>query len=218
MEKLLTFMKNNKLTYITLCILGSILIGALGSGVWEYLLKPFFSHSINFILDVSTLGMDKFKNSIYEEVSQGFSEKNSISTYSFITMIYLGFLFTMILILFRKIKNKKINLDEEDNAPKEFNNSYQKLIKIFYILSSLSILLFMIIMVQNIKLQYINTSIIYYKQLLNIVAPYLSEQEIKIYNSKFSLIKNKEEYEKLVDELYDISYDNKLEFKKRDIW
>lgn len=218
MEKLLTFMKNNKLAYITLGIFGSILIGALGSGVWEYLLKPFFSHSINFILDVSTLGMDKFKNSIYEEVSKGFSEKNSISTYSFITMIYLGFLFMMILILFRKIKNKKINLDEEDNAPKELNNSYQKLIRRFYILSSLSILLFMIIMVQNIKLQYINTSIIYYKQLLNIVAPYISEQEIKIYNSKFSLIKNKEEYEKLVDELYDISYDNKLEFKKRDIW
>lgn len=213
MDKITIFIKNNKTLSIILGLLGSILIGALGSGVWEYLLKPLLSYGLNLILDLSTLGIESFKNDIYLSIAEGFSEKNSLNIYNFITTLYFGFIFSIYLLLLKKSKSQKEEVTK--NNEKDYPSEKRKRL---YLFTFLIIFLLIITSIQNIKLQYINNSIIHYYQLTNIAAPYVSNEDIKSFNSKFSLIKNKNDYEKVINDLYIILKNNNLELKKRNIW
>ncbi len=55
----------------------TILLGAVGSGVWQYILEPIISNSTESVLNIATLGYDSFKNNLYQEVAKGFHEESS---------------------------------------------------------------------------------------------------------------------------------------------
>lgn len=213
------FISKNKTLSLILGLIGTLIIGGLGSGVWEYILKPLFSHSINFILDLSTLGMDTFKNSIYEEISQGFSEKNSIKNYTLIIGFLIGFYLISILSVFRKLRNLKkenepIYIDFNSDKDKELTKISLR-IKIFLFF----VICFSITLLVNTKrLDYINESILYYNKLKTIITPYITDKELKLLDSRYAQIKNKEDYQTIINELLKVSESNNIIIKKRDIW
>jgi uncharacterized protein (DUF342 family) len=78
----------------------TILLGAVGSGFWEYILKPIALSSTNIFLGIATLGMVSFKNSLYVEIAQGnLKEPNSAFvqiSVSVVLGILLGGLFALL--------------------------------------------------------------------------------------------------------------------------
>ena len=56
---------------VVLAIVGTILLGALGSGFWEYILEPILQGARDFVLDVASLGMATFKGQLYKEIAMG---------------------------------------------------------------------------------------------------------------------------------------------------
>ena len=50
-------------------ILGAIVLGALGSALWD-LVKPLLGWAANAVLSVSTLGLDSLRNSIYADAAR----------------------------------------------------------------------------------------------------------------------------------------------------
>ncbi|SDH05965.1 hypothetical protein [Nitrosomonas sp. Nm132] len=57
----------------------ALLVGGLGNGVWEYVLKPVFTWSLAGILNIATLGVHAFKDDLYREIAKGFHEESSLS-------------------------------------------------------------------------------------------------------------------------------------------
>ncbi|OCR45574.1 hypothetical protein A4220_03480 [Acinetobacter pittii] len=78
------FIKKHKALSWVLGILGTLIIGGLGSGVWEILLKPalsFLSNGvINFLVDTSA----SFSNEIYQSISMRSLDRFQAKTYSLI--------------------------------------------------------------------------------------------------------------------------------------
>lgn len=60
-------------------VIAALIVGGLGNGVWEYVLEPAFTWSLAGILNISTLGVQAFKDDIYREIAKGFHEESSLS-------------------------------------------------------------------------------------------------------------------------------------------
>ncbi|MBJ6911644.1 hypothetical protein JG661_20470, partial [Vibrio cholerae] len=69
----------NKYIKVTLGTIGAIVIGAIGSGVWEYILQPVLKNGSNAFLELATLGAESYKDDLYQEVAKGYQEKASFS-------------------------------------------------------------------------------------------------------------------------------------------
>ena len=65
---------------------------------------------------------------------------------------------------------------------------------------------------------YINSAITHFNQMNNIVAPYISENEIIKIKSDFAQIKDRESYKIIIMKLEKISIQNNLSLPKFDIW
>lgn len=60
-------------------LIGALIVGGLGNGVWEYVLEPAFTWSLAGILNIATLGVHEFKDDLYREIAKGFHEESSLS-------------------------------------------------------------------------------------------------------------------------------------------
>lgn len=60
-------------------VIGALIVGGLGNGVWEYVLEPAFTWSLAGILNIATLGVQAFKDDLYREIAKGFHEESSLS-------------------------------------------------------------------------------------------------------------------------------------------
>jgi hypothetical protein len=65
-----------------LAIPGALLVGALGSGLWEIGIKPAGTWIGRATLDVVTLGSSQLKDAVYLEAAKGNHEKASLEIWS----------------------------------------------------------------------------------------------------------------------------------------
>ncbi len=56
-------------------ILGTILLGALGSGLWDLILRDFFAWIGRFVLTGLTLGFTSIREGFYAEIAQGRNDR-----------------------------------------------------------------------------------------------------------------------------------------------
>jgi len=178
-----------------------IFLGAIGSGIWENIFKPLSGTILNFILSISTLGVESFKSEIYVEISKGFHEGLSLGILSLMLSMMLGFTLAIFLI--------KLFVDSDKTSPirKVFKFQYSLINrKTFIILYLLFFTAFTsIIFLHEV---YVNKAITYYQQLETIAAPYLNQdQKLKI-ESSFAQISNKQDYVDIVNQLTLIIKDN----------
>src|ERR1035437_392134 len=66
---------------IVLGFLGTILLGAVGSGFWELGLKPVFQWLGRILLTAVTLGSNTVRDDIYKEAGKGLHETSSLQLY-----------------------------------------------------------------------------------------------------------------------------------------
>lgn len=78
------FIKENKVLSWALGILGTLIIGGLGSGVWEVALKPLFSFLGNGIISFLVNKSTSFSNEIYQIISMRSLDRFQAKIYSLI--------------------------------------------------------------------------------------------------------------------------------------
>ena len=76
--------------FSTKAVLGgcaAIVVGALGNGVWQYIIEPGVQGGVSVILNIATLGVQSFKDAIYAEIAIGFHEKQSLNASTSLTFL-----------------------------------------------------------------------------------------------------------------------------------
>ena len=86
------------------------------------------------------------------------------------------------------LKNKSIKMD--NNLTRD---SYAVLFS--------AILISAIVFANAVEVVYSNNAITHYRQLISIISPYVSHEEILTYNSDFSKIRSSKDYKKLIDNI-----------------
>jgi hypothetical protein len=208
--------------------LGVILLGAIGSGVWEYLIKPITNKSSNIILNIITFNINSFKSQLYTDIAKGYTQDTILSIMLSNLLIFLlcTIILTMIGVLMHylckdliSIQNKLYGLEcdkEESEKPTllekiVFKFSFMEKLShnitlrqiamfIYYIGITITIMGVMLAM----KYSYVNKAITYYKQLITIVTPFVDNKQIQKYDSDFAQMKSESDYSTIIYSLQDI--------------
>lgn len=202
----------NKYLKVSFGIIGAILIGAIGSGVWENLLSPFFEFLVKISIQTFTLGRKVFLDSIYEDIAKGFSDKYSIRFFYFFESTLFAILIITLFFAKRSIKKIIFSYKEEHEKTEEESKYSEKNLKRKILLTNIILFLLLItfssIFIEERVNLYKNNAIVHIEQSLRIIMPYLSQKEINQLKSQFALIKSKEDYVELDKKLRDIARDH----------
>jgi len=178
--------------------LGTIVLGALGSGLWDLAIKPSLIFVTEFFVDVVLGAFQGIQNSIFEEVASLNQEITGRVLLSFGMGLILG---TVAGLVTRVLRRK-----DSENKKKETS-------KFDVALFGLFVFVFCIFTVS--KTSYVLTKQDHYLQLKTIVSPYLtSEARLKI-DSRFALIQSIEDYKKIMNEMRGVATTHQIPLPDR---
>jgi len=213
-------------------IIGAIIIGMLGSGLWDLLAKPGLTYLGRFFLNLITLGSKTIQDSAYAMAGLDPTPISSLLIITIIPFFILNFFLNDFLDLFvgpildkkfdkRFEKEKEIILDESvDNCKKtEILSKYKKTAKQLKSIKMGTLLL--IFLAAYLSSQIINQSVVIWRVFnanVRIISPNINEETRLSLLSEFSNIKSKSDYLKLEKKLVTISSKSNIALRDEKLW
>lgn len=221
------------LVYITL----AVVLGAIGSGLWEYLLKPTLRKSSSVFLKIITLGLKSSKDKIYREIASRPKQRPVFLILMTIIMAIFALLgntaasftssqldtptakidkaqFTINSSTKEQLQKLEEMIAAEKAAKKEIARleseiaEREKEMVTFLFLTTLLLATYML--TSYAKCAYIHNATCHFDQVLAICSPYIDKHEKAHILSNFARIKSKKDYEKIIKELKDIANQNNI--------
>lgn len=208
-------MKNSKLKWI-LAIVGTVILGAIGSGLWTLLFDPISRWVGRALFAIATLGLNALRTDVYASVAKGLHEQASLLMVAYFLLLVFGFFgFYMGTLLGRKIATRdtakvisqmeRDNPDTDDREKRIIVALEARYIAALRKLNKSLMFLFIVVAVfcsfQLFTLNYANSAVTHFKQCLAICEPYVSEVESKHFRSRFAQIESREHYESLLRDI-----------------
>ena len=185
-------------------VFGTILLGALGSGLWNAILGPFLSLSSSFFLTSFSFGIKAIKNIIYIDIAKGLHEQASLSWLQTFSCFMVALPIVIVVSTFfviPSIKRWKEKIEQADNKQIELK-------KIITILSCFMLFCSSSFLIEAIFISYKISAVTHFHQSIAIVSPYIDTQNEKELISKFAQIKSNVDYDNLISELNKIAIKN----------
>jgi len=177
-----------KILKIIMFVVVTIVLGAIGSGLWERVLAPLFDNLVQYTNYLMNMCSNIYKDSVYREVGNGFREYSSVTMHTLILMVMpMSYWFATLQI------RKLLRSESDDKLSSKFA-SFLVSKKGYYSLLLLTISLSIAIFISIAKIIYVNEVITYSFRSLNIVAPYLPDQEIENLKSRFYSIQSASDF------------------------
>ncbi|QLH51081.1 MAG: hypothetical protein HWD57_15730 [Candidatus Accumulibacter cognatus] len=165
-------------------ILGTLILGALGSGLWE-LIKPGFSFLGSAALAVISLGLDSVVSDIYTRVGRADIASTWIKGTTL--MIFGTVFYAAAGMMMAKARAMPVN-----------DLTYRRR----SMLAALALMLVAAyIFVGGARHAYVAKTRGYFEYLTRVAAPYMTVDERLLMDSKLALIKSRSDYEKLAADL-----------------
>ena len=180
-------------------LFGTLLLGALGSGLWEAALKPSMLWFGTLMLDLATLGLASLRDGMYLDVAKGTYERAGVSLLSMATGLIAGFL-TAPLIAAGVLRNK-----DADGQPV---SRIRNILRANWMLVAVPLAFAMIFFVNLYRITYIVRASNHADQMLRITAPYVSNEQRLLQHSKLAQVRNRDDYVRLLTELNTIAETN----------
>lgn len=194
-------MFNNMPTWLKaiFALIGSILIGGIGSGVWEKILSPLFNFISNSITTILSFLSSTYSDSLYQSATHVYKTNNPS-----LLLIYI----ISILFFIYALNSKKDN---------NFINGLVKASKIYIqgwtgVVFAGSLLILSIFFVT--RYDAINTIRSYSQQQMEVLRPYIGEEKYLRLRSDYLQIQNKHDFEKFLLNLYKDSESANIKINK----
>lgn len=190
-------MTNHRFYRKILLVLGTITLGALGSGLWEAFLKPSAYWVVTLTLDLATLGLTTLRDGMYADAAKGSYERASftvlllsLSMWGGVMGGLAGFIAAPSFFAKRRFSNGQ--------RPR---NRVILLLRNHVVVLAALFALSLLAAVQVGRVGYVIRAANYADQLQQIVAPYVTPAERLRYSSKFAQVTTRQEYVSLIEEL-----------------
>jgi hypothetical protein len=205
--------KTNSIVRWVAGVLGLLVLGALGNGLWESVLRPVIVRTSYGLMSLSSLGIQSVRTGIYERIATGSTSRTSVETLGVVT-----FLMVMLCMLvvrdfytnysdfreYQKRRDGRVVAEPQEN-PEERWKRLRKLNTIvgvaIYSLGFTNLLLVGMLLVNLSRVSYENSAVVHFQQALKIASPYLTDSDRAIVESKFAQIHSKAEYVAILDGL-----------------
>lgn len=210
-------MQLSKLPKFILWLAGTLIVGALGNGLWE-IAKPALLWLSSASLDVATFGLSSLRDGIYEEIARGTYERAG----EMVLSIFIGIGTSVpLVILSASLLIAKVRISERTftpassfvstptpatmpaTAPASARNTLRRLATVSVLLS-----LAIALLISNFRMIYIIRAANHMEQLQRVVAPFVPDQQRLLFASRFAAMHTRDQYVSLITELTDIAHRN----------
>ena len=217
-------------------VIGAILIGAIGSGVWQSVLGPALHAISRWLLDLGSLGLTSYKTNVYRSVAKDNQFLVGIPVFVLVSTVLIVIMVSAGLQTWERNYNARIrrerllrNLDGPDPEPSMTAEDMRRRLitgrrlgrieQIFLYISALYMLGFFVAQsLVFVKLNYVDSADSHYHQVLRVVSPYLNDHERAMTESDFAQIGSREDYVKVLSKLEKLAKDNGRTVPAFDPW
>lgn len=196
-------------------ILGTILLGAIGSGIWDWVLADALSYVGIAVLRLFSAVFSGYLNSLYKEVGQGPMYPMLLSLFIMSFMLIVIFPAGAIMVVNKKINKLAKQKCEPDDKPKSVDEKLEKATKLFKfgLLPTYGILL-VFVTLQIWQVLYSNSASSFVERSIDILSPYISETERIVLISEYRSISNSDDFYKIENKLNDLALKNAIKLPK----
>jgi hypothetical protein len=172
-------------------IAATVILGALGSGLWSVCFAPLGSLLIKGILSLVTLGISSARDSVYASAAHGYSERPSVLLLSFFgaTILMTPLAFVAFAILLPRRVQQLTGLSRS-----EVERRMARVRRLIHILLPILALLSSVLFVRILLTAYTNTVISRFHQSLAIATPYISVHEHDEFLARFAKVRKREDF------------------------
>ena len=176
----------------------------IGSGVWEWILKPLLLFGGDTILTVTTLGLDKFRDNLYASVAIASQERASVMS---LYLIMLVILLILSVPLVNVLKLRRITRENYREYLGRNSESWQKRWLNIALFPAMGIMIsaYFGLLYQT---TYISRANAHLSQLQRIISPFVTEQQRLIFSSRAAQMTTRAEFQKLLIDLTDVATAN----------
>lgn len=205
----------------TLGVLGTVLVSALGSGVWESLLAPAIHASARWVLDIASLGLTSYKDGVYQEIATDNPSAIGAATLGEVLLVFSTVIMMIILYMLRfldRIRAQRERLlrtlseaspasqpDISMEARRQESMARLRVVRRFQLVFYLLLIAVGVVFVQHqfyvARETYVNSADAHYHQVMRVDSPYLDAHEETEIESAFAQIGSRDDYVRLVSQL-----------------
>ena len=187
-------------------VLGVIILGAIGSGVWSEILSPTLSWFLDIVIRSLGMASVRFKDVIYKEAAQGFHKSIVLMTYPYMVIVVF-FAYIWLVEWSISIRKLRPGLTTKIISPTKPPTLRSELLK----LHLLSISLLLVFTISWMRTSYASKVSIKSFNSLDIIAPFIEQKEYLSLKSNFLRIKNAEDYEDFHRKMVELSNKHEIE-------
>lgn len=206
-------MKTKKALGRALGVVGVILLGAVGSGLWETVFGPLLVGLRNRALDFTTLGLSSLKDTAYAQVASAFYRQQADPTQIPTALILIGTVVALYLVWSMVVKAAG---DTMALSARHLGTEAERIMASFvwtrrvysFLVLLLGILAFIVYLGLTIQQSYVNSAASHFRQVLAIAAPLLTDQEEEELEGRFAQLRTREEYLELIGEVERLAKDH----------
>lgn len=176
-------------------VFAAIILGAIGSGIWEKILSPVLSVCSEAIINLISSISISYKNSIYSNAANGFHEKHSLTLLIWFLFAIVGLYCGMFLRMLIK-KDKKV---EKSTFDAFMSKSF------FYIFAFLTLIVISMAAFMGIKENYTNKITTWSLRSIEILSFNISNETYCELKSSFYKIENAKDFYDFYEKLQTIS-------------
>jgi len=191
---------------LALSVAGAVLVGAIGSGIWQELLGPAMRAAGLGLLNVISLLFGSFRAGVYEQIARDNPSLGGMEAFSllgFSLSLSLGYGAGMVAGWWRDLRKIQTAPDDPSKAPTLGSVRFS-----LYALSALLTVASVAHLINMAKVSYINSAISNYHQTLRVALPYIGEQERLVLDSQFAQIKTRQDYLSILERLDKVAADH----------
>ena len=175
-----------------IAVVGALVVGALGSGLWDVIFKPTFVWIGTILLSLATLGIQSLIDGIYVEVAKGSYERAADAAHQTIIIIFGT---TMVAVpIFGLLAFKAIDEEKSENkvlSKEDRRRRVRMLVFASLVLQSLGA---GILLINSSRLSYIIRASNYLEQCERIVAPAIPVDQRLLIASAIAQIRSKNDF------------------------
>jgi hypothetical protein len=210
---------------VILGVIATIILGAIGSGVWDLVGKDVSQWLGRLILSAATLGSSAVVNSVYREAAKGFHEATALEQFSLVTIVVFSGVGGVLAFFSGKSKGRR----EAKKEVREFEDALgdlspnEKMVRIKSRIDKLDrkldrsllqlrllTICFVVLLASStafdyIKLSQANSTATFFRQSVAICAPYMSEHDRLSLESQFASMRSKAEFLGILEHLRGIA-------------
>ncbi|MFN2475308.1 MAG: hypothetical protein ABR526_03085 [Chthoniobacterales bacterium] len=179
----------------------TLVVGALGSGLWSVVFEPVGSLILRNALSVATLGISAARDDTYQRAAAGFTDRSSHALLSFLAafVMVLPFILLALKSLVIKAVERRQNLSAVDAEAREQRraNSWRTV----NLLIAAESLIVGFAVIQIFLTLYSDDVVSAFRQELAVIAPYITPDERVMYEARFASVERREQFVTLLDEL-----------------